>query len=111
MSEREREREAETAAHQQAEAQRAQQWNKHQASQLSKVQKEQEAMRAAAPRRCVVWLEHDRILISLVCSDIGAASANRADAPAHNKFKAPEPEPSRATAKPAFGAGGGAARA
>ena len=38
MGEREREREAENAAHEKAEAARAQQWNKHQQTQVSDVE-------------------------------------------------------------------------
>lgn len=87
-----------------SEAQKAQLFEGHRAKELQRVTQYQEQSRAAAPR-----------------AGIGAASAERADAPAHNRFKPAEPAPSQrqdekwappargagAPARAAFGGGGG----
>jgi len=80
LAEREREREQEHQQHMAGEAQRAKQWEQHQQQQLKKTLAEQEQMRMEAPQ-----------------SQIGTAYDNKADAPEHNKYVAPEPAPSHAT--------------
>jgi hypothetical protein len=71
-------REAEHNAHVQSEASRAKAFDAHRNKELQRVNKDLDQMRAHAPR-----------------AEIGTASDARADAPAHNRFKAPEPAPSQ----------------